>query len=218
MPTNYILIDYENVQPSNLSLLNEVDTSVAEFNVLVFVGAKQATISFDFAAEIQNMSAKAEYVKCSVTQKNAADFLLSYHLGRLIQLEPDGYFHIISKDTGFDSLVTHLCDAKHKVYRHVDICEIAIVAKQTNVLQKQTNVLQKQTNALQKNTWVSHSENVVANLKGHGASKPRKVKTLKSTIQNLIKSDPDADADKIFNALVRRKVVIVEGEKVSYDL
>ena len=164
------------------------------------------------------MGASAKYIQCSVTQKNAADFLLSYHLGRLVEADPKAYFHIISKDTGFDSLVTHLRDAKHKVYRHVDICEITVVEKQTNVLQTQTNVLQKPTNALQKNTWVSHSDKVIENLKGRGASKPRKVKTLKSTIHNLIKSDSDANADKVFNALVRRQVVIVDGEKVSYKL
>jgi hypothetical protein len=209
----------------NLGLLKDVDATIAEFHVLVFLGAKQKTISADFAQSLQSMGASAKYIQCSVTQKNAADFLLSYHLGRLVEADPGAYFHIISKDTGFDSLVTHLRDAKHKVYRHVDICEIAVVAKQTNALQKQTNVqqkptnvLEKQTNVLQKNTWVSHSENVVENLKGRGTSKPRKVKTLKSTIQNLIKSDPDANADKVFNALVRRQVVIVDGEKVSYKL
>ena len=207
MPKNYILIDFENVQPSNLALLSKVEASIAEFNVLVFVGAKQATISFDFAAGIQNMGTKAEYIKCSVTQKNAADFLLSYHLGRLIQKEPDAYFHIISKDTGFDSLVTHLREQKHRVYRHLDVSEIHPVSK----LVKPAVVPPAQANC-------EHSDKVIENLKGRGASKPRKVKTLKSTIANLIKTDPKANADKVFNALVRRQVVIVNGEKVSYKL
>jgi hypothetical protein len=207
MPKNYILVDFENVQPTNLSLLNEVDESVAEFNVLVFVGAKQATISFDFAADIQNMGAKAEYVKCSVTQKNAADFLLSYHLGRLIHDQPDAYFHIISKDKGFDSLVTHLREQKHKVYRHDDISEIYMVSKYTKpVIVSPAKVV------------INHADNVIVNLKGRGSSKPRKVKTLKSTIANLIKGDTDASAEKVFNTLVWGKVVIVDGEKVSYNL
>lgn len=207
MHKNYVLIDYENIQPDNLSLLGEIDPSTAEFGVLVFVGAKQATISFDFAANIQNMGIKAAYVKCSVTQKNAADFLLSFHLGRLIQIDPDGYFHIISKDTGFDSLVTHLREQKHKVHRHVDISEIYVVSK---------NV--KPATAMPTKLVINHADNVIVNLKGRGSSKPRRVKTLKSTIANLIKGDSDANADKVFNALVRRKAVNVDGEKVSYNL
>ena len=204
MPKNYILMDYENVQPDNFSLLGEIEPSIAEFDVLVFVGAKQATISFDFALSIQNMGIKAAYVKCSVTQKNAADFLLSFHLGRLIQIDPDGYFHILSKDTGFDSLVTHLREQKHKVHRLVDISEIFIVSKYV-----------KPVAVMPAKVVISHADNVIANLKGHGSSKPRRVKTLKSTIANLIKGDQDASTEKVFNTLVRSKVVIVEGEKVS---
>lgn len=207
MAKNFIFIDFENVQPGNLHLLKDVDTSVAEFNILVFVGAKQATIPFDFAEQIQNMGSKAEYIKCSVTQKNAADFLLSYHLGRLIQSEPEAYFHIISKDTGFDSLVLNLREQNQRVQRHKDIYEISVVSKHANLAE-----------ALCPKASINHLETVIANLKGRGASKPRKVKTLKSTIANLIKADPSAKSEKIFNTMVKRKVVIVEGEKVSYNL
>jgi hypothetical protein len=44
MRTNYILIDYENVQPKNLSILKYHD-----FRVIVFVGASQTKITFELA-------------------------------------------------------------------------------------------------------------------------------------------------------------------------
>lgn len=48
MATNDILIDFENVQPSNLEVLQR-----HPFRVLVFVGAKQRKITFDLATALQ---------------------------------------------------------------------------------------------------------------------------------------------------------------------
>jgi hypothetical protein len=39
---------------------------------------------------------------------NALDFHIAYYIGRLAAKCPDAYFHIISKDTGFDPLIKHL--------------------------------------------------------------------------------------------------------------
>jgi hypothetical protein len=204
MPINYILIDFENILPLNLALLDEVDPKLAEFHVLVFVGAKQKTISFDFAQSVQNLGKRAQYIQCSVTQKNAVDFLLSYHLGRLIEADPKAYFHIISKDTGFDSLVMNLLETNHKAYRHTDISDMYIVSKTGGQPEKKIPT--------------GHVKTVVDNLKGRGSPKPVKVKTLKNTIANLIKADPKANAENVFNTLVKQKFVIVDGEKVSYNL
>ena len=50
MATNYVLIDFENVQPKNLEILAE-----HPFKVYVFVGANQTKVSFDQAAAMQAM-------------------------------------------------------------------------------------------------------------------------------------------------------------------
>ena len=50
MRTNYVLIDYENVQPSALSVLEK-----EHFKVVVFVGANQAKVAFDVAAQLQRL-------------------------------------------------------------------------------------------------------------------------------------------------------------------
>ena len=44
MKKNYVLIDYENVQPKNLGVLKGHD-----FKVMVFVGANQTKIPFELA-------------------------------------------------------------------------------------------------------------------------------------------------------------------------
>ena len=55
--TNYVLIDYENVQPSDLALLRD-----GPFKVRVFLGAHQARIPLSLAAALQTLGRDAEYV------------------------------------------------------------------------------------------------------------------------------------------------------------
>ena len=66
MATNYVLIDFENVQPSNLDVLQH-----HPFQVLVFVGATQTKVPFDLAAAMQALGNSAQYVKIAGSGKNA---------------------------------------------------------------------------------------------------------------------------------------------------
>jgi len=47
-------------------------------------------------------------VKAGKSGRNALDFVLAYRLGVTSAADPKGYFHIVSRDTGFDALVAHL--------------------------------------------------------------------------------------------------------------
>ena len=58
MRTNYVLIDLENVKPASFEFINH-----DHFRVVVFVGAKQAKVSFDFADSLQRLGGKAEYIR-----------------------------------------------------------------------------------------------------------------------------------------------------------
>ena len=60
MRTNYVLIDYENVQPEAMTVLNK-----EHFKVIVFVGANQAKVTFEVASVLQKMGERAEYIKIS---------------------------------------------------------------------------------------------------------------------------------------------------------
>ena len=59
LKNNYILIDYENVQPKNLTILNG-----HPFKVLVFVGANQAKVPFELASALQQRKPVRHY-KCA---------------------------------------------------------------------------------------------------------------------------------------------------------
>ena len=84
MRTNYVLIDYENVQPSALSVLEK-----EHFKVIVFVGASQVKVSFDVAAQLQRLGPSATYVKISGNGPNALDFHIAFYIGQLASVEPD---------------------------------------------------------------------------------------------------------------------------------
>lgn len=105
--TNYVLIDYENVQPTDARLLNRDDV-----RVWVFVGANQKSVLTDLVTELQVLGTRARYERCSGNGSNALDFHIAYVLGQLSRDDPAGFFHIISKDTGFDPLIAYLKQQK----------------------------------------------------------------------------------------------------------
>jgi hypothetical protein len=115
MKPNYVLVDYENVQPEAISALNK-----EHFKVIVFVGATQSKVTYEVAIAMQKLGDRAEYMKISGNGSNALDFHIAFYIGR------------ISKDTGFDPLIAHLKSLKVPVHRSKDVSEIPIVKVSTS--------------------------------------------------------------------------------------
>jgi len=195
MRTNYVLIDYENVQPSAVSALGR-----EHFKVLVFVGANQTKVSFDIATELQQLGPNASYIKISGNGPNALDFHIAYYIGVLAAAEPEAYFHIISKDAGFDPLIAHLKSRKILACRSKDVGDMPIV---------------KLANSRSDPERLAA---ILANLKQRGASKPRTVKTLTSTISSLFqKALAEDEVYNLIKSLERQGLVTVTGTKVTYS-
>ena len=97
---NFILIDYENVQPTDLDLVPETG-----WHVKVFLGPAQvAKPSLLNAA--QRLGKNCGYIHVLRPGRDALDFYIAYYLGVLSRTEAE--FYIISKDTGFDPLLEQL--------------------------------------------------------------------------------------------------------------
>ena len=196
MVTNYVLIDFENVQPRNLEVLQH-----HSFRVLVFVGATQTKVPFDLATAMQALGDSAQYVKIAGSGKNALDFHIAYYVGELATKEPDAFFHIISRDTGFDPLIKHLKSKKIKVQRERDIAEIPV---------------------LRLSTATSNDEKIsaiVKNLAGRGQSRPRKVKTLANTINSLFTENlSEQQLAALIRELEQQQYIKVSNNNVSYHL
>ena len=116
------MIDLENIQPDNLNMLVKHN-----FKVMVFVGANQAKVTFEMAAALQVLGERAEYIKISGNGPDALDFHIAYYIGHIAATTPNSYFHIISKDTGFDPLIQHLKQRKIMAGRHRDIAHIPLL-------------------------------------------------------------------------------------------
>lgn len=201
MRTNYVLIDYENVQPQSLAELK----GELPFKVLLFIGAGQAKVSFDVAQTMQVLGDQARYVKIAGNGPNALDFHIAYYIGRLAAQDTDAFFHIISKDAGFDPLITHLKDLKIFACRSTDIAEIPILKAGSTA--KPTP---KQEDKLQI---------VLNNLRQRGAAKPRSIKTLSSTIRSLFpKQLEEAELAALLNALRKGGHIQTQGTKIDYKL
>lgn len=196
MRTNYVLIDYENIQPAAMAVLEQ-----EHFKVIVFVGANQAKVSFEVASVLQRMGAKASYIKISGNGSNALDFHIAYYIGQLAAGEPDAYFHIVSKDTGFDPLIAHLKSKKIFAGRSKEVTDIPIIK------------------AANSKTPSEKLAVVVANLQQRGTSKPRTVKTLSSTINSLFqKTLPEEELALLLKSLQAEGFIGITDTKVSYTL
>jgi hypothetical protein len=196
MRTNYVLIDYENVQPSSLAGLD-----AEHFRVLVFVGASQSKLTFDTAAALQRLGQRAQYVKIAGNGSNALDFHIAFHIGHLAAQDPTAFFHIISKDTGFDPLIQHLKERKLFASRVKDIADIPLLK------------------AANSKSTPEKVDVVVANLLQRGASKPRTLKTLTSTINSLFQKQlTEADLVALLKELEAKGFIAVNETKVSYAL
>lgn len=196
MRINYVLIDYENVRPTALTVFEK-----EHFKVIVFVGASQSKVAFDVAAQLQYLGPNASYVKIAGNGPNALDFHIAYYIGRLSAVEPDAYFHIISKDTGFDPLIAHLKSKKVFACRSPDVGDIPIVK------------------AVNSKTPLEKLEIIITNLKQRGSSRPRTVKTLSSTINSLFqKALSEDELVSILKLMKKRKFVTIIESKVTYSL
>ncbi len=196
MPVNYVLIDFENVQPKNLNILQG-----HPLKIYVFIGENQTKIPFELASALQSFGNDATYIKITGNSKNALDFHISFYLGSLTTNDPQGSFHIISKDTGFDPLVKHLKINKTRISRHDDIAEIPFLR-----ISKSNNIDEK-------------IESVIKNLAGRGQSRPRKIKTLSNTINSLFTEKlNEKEMASFINTLKDKKHITIQQDKVSYNL
>ena len=197
MRTNYVLVDYENVQPKSLAAL----IGDQPFKVLLFVGASQAKVTFEVAESMQALGSNASYIKISGNGSNALDFHVAYYIGRISCEDPTAFFHIISKDAGFDPLIAHLKTKKILAARHKDVTDIPLLK------------------AANSKTLGEKVEVVVANLRHRGAARPRTVKTLSSTIGSLFQKQlSEGDIKAILAELAKAGHAVMDGAKVSYSL
>jgi hypothetical protein len=217
MKTKYVLIDYENVHVKSLALLQG-----GKFQVKVFLGPKNSRLPVELVMAMKELGDKADYIMLETSSSNALDFHITYYLGALVAADPEGHFHIISKDTGFDSLIKHLQLKKISCKRSTSIEQMPCftapppAAPETSKLQQ---VMGKRKKAASRSGFELLVTNALTDLIKRKKARPSTTKKLLSTIHAKCgKTIPDSEIEAVLQELIKRGYVQVEGNKVTYQL
>ena len=195
MKTNYLLVDYENVQPKNLAALNG-----RAFKDIIFVGANQKKVPVELARGLQSLAPNADYIQISGSGSNALDLHIAFTIGEISKVEPSASFHIISKDCGYDPLIKHLRSKGILANRSKSVADVPL---RKGINGKNGEKLKA----------------VVKNLASRRTARPQKVRTLANTINALfLKSLKQGEVSGLIQALVKQGYISIEGENVSYHL
>lgn len=188
--TQYIFIDYENVSESDLSRISGKPVRV--FMILGTRHKKLPTSLFLFA---QDHPEQVRILQTPVEGRNALDFVLTLELGRILTSDPEGYFHIVSRDTDFDSVVRHLKGEKKLIARHASLADIPALR-----------------------TPAERLAHIKAELSDAKKSRPSTRKTLENKIQSTFENKAEPDfIEKAIKALVQDGILaFTETDKVHY--
>jgi hypothetical protein len=192
--TNIVLIDSENVKPESIEKLRH-----EHFRVVVFVGPNQKRLDFPIVNAIQSLGSNGSYVQINGNGPNALDFHIAYYIGKFSAANPEAYFHIISKDKGFDPLIKHLKEQKIFCSRSSSVSEILLV--------KSSDKLHPKERA------ADFYEKRIASAE----ARPATVTTLQSAIlSHFHKLLSPEEVANVVEALKQAGHVVVNGKKVAY--
>lgn len=215
LPANHVFVDVENVKVIDPEIIG-----AKNLRLHLFLGPHQKKLDVEVVEKLLEHSQTVEMIRSPKSGKNALDFVLAYHLGQAVQGDPKGYFHIVSKDSGFDALVELLKSRHVKVKRHNDWTSLHFhsVAK-PQVPADATPTTAPAPNA----TGTKLSQNaakLLENLRKSVKNRPKKQKTLITHTKNFSGKDkPEAEAEKVVAELQKAgHLAIDEKGTVSYML
>ncbi|MBN2537408.1 hypothetical protein JXB37_03925 [candidate division WOR-3 bacterium] len=190
--TRLLLVDYENVQQVELGRLDE------SYRAIIFVGQSQKNIPLELVTAAQKMGSRVEWHKVSGDGRNALDFVIACHLGRVYERAPRPECIVLSHDKGFDPLLKYLNAAGMKCRRVNSVLELsatATAAEEPNI-KRVVEVL-------------GRSEK---------RSRPRKRKTLAQAIAAMFQKQLSRqDIDHIIDALMAKKLVAESNGIITYE-
>jgi hypothetical protein len=131
-------------------------------------------------------------VQISGNGRNALDFHIAFHLGELTAKHVDAAFHVISKDAGFDPLIEYLRSRQIDVRRSESLIDLLPPSDEKLAT-------------------------VIARLRSMGPARPRRAKTLASTINAVFDKGLDEGAiQALIGALAGRREIALQDGKVTY--
>ncbi len=121
---NHIFIDYENMKTVDPEILGIERTT---FTLLL--GPQNKKFDVGIVERLLQRAGSVELVRLEEHGRNAVDLALAYYLGRKVAGDSAAYFHIVSADTDYASLVEHLRSRHVHIALHKDFSTVAAVIK-----------------------------------------------------------------------------------------
>lgn len=192
-----LLVDYENVQNIDLSVIEEQNLQIK-----IFVGQSQSKIPLGLVQSTQRFGNAVEWIKIEESGNNSLDFHIAFYLGRLSQENPGFLFTVLSKDKGYDPLIRYLC--KNKIF-----CR--------RIESLQTLFKQKENPAFQESALL---EEVIVKLsKIQKKCRPRSRSALSHHIKSLLQPRvlSQQELDLLVSRLLSQKKVIETNKRITYN-
>lgn len=192
MTHKLLLVDYENVHQLDLSRLDD------STNAVIFVGAGQNAIPIELVTSTQKLGTRVEWQRAEGNGRNALDFHIACHLGRVLEKSPLVHCIVLSKDKGYDPLLRHLNKMGLKCKRINSLLELD--PKSASVDDP-------------------NYKRVVEVLgKSDKKTRPRRVKTLSQHISSIFqKNISQQDIDRIIDMLFANKMISETNNTISYQ-
>ena len=188
--TNYIFVDYESVQDLDLDRIAN-----RPVKVMLILGVQHKKLPVPLVKLIQKYPEKVRLVETELDGKNALDFVLACEVGVESEKDTKGYFHVLSRDKGFDALIKHLGAKGVFAARHVAFSEIRVLMN----LAERVKLLS-------------------AYCKADSTGRPKKQKALESLIQTVFgKALSPVELQETVKGLVADKIIVLSAKgEVTY--
>ena len=100
---NLVLVDCENLGQLDLQPLHNCAAKV-----VLFIGLHQKSVTVEFLKEALELRPKLSVIKSPAAGKDALDFQMAFHAGKVAAIEPTTHFFFVTNDKGFDALVLQM--------------------------------------------------------------------------------------------------------------
>lgn len=209
-PVNHVFVDCENVKKFDPGILGG---RTMRFHL--FFGPQQKRLDIDVVQKLVEHATTVELIRSMKSGSNALDFVLAYHLGREVLAEPEGYFHIIAKDTGYGALVELLQSRNVKIRQHPDLESFARVlnAKHDLPVAPQVNAVTKPIKKQPSRELSPIAAKILEILQKSEKSRPKKHKALLSLVGTHCGKDQPAELAKSIVEELQKAGILRIGEK-----
>lgn len=185
------LIDYENTGVKGLLGIEQLKEDDL---IIIFYGPKTGAVPFDEHVKICQAASQVKYIKTTKTAKNYLDFQLTTYLGYLVGQTDVKEYYVISKDSGYDSVIDFWKKWGIRIVRKENIAGQKMTAKtaagKTAGKQKTTAKAAKQASGTTggKNR-IAQEANQVVQGEGHAADQ-----IIQDEKQTVLEKTQNADA------------------------